>query len=146
MYSAKPFFPFIFPTFNSSRRKRSPEKTEFTSDMVHILPGYPKKSTDDPSIALLAFYLQLPQGLSDDIDIVDKDVLKSIVESQKTSIERSVGGTIVSVQPLIATTETTEESDEESNPQITIIVGASVSAVISVVLIALLLHLKKKKR
>ena len=146
MYSAKPFFPFIFPTFNSSRRKRSSEKTEFTSDMVHILPGYPKKSTDNPSIALLAFYLQLPQGLSDDIDIVDKDVLKSIVESQKTSIERSVGGTIVSVQPLIATTETTEESDDESNPQITIIVGASVGAVILVVLIALLFRFKKKKR
>ena len=144
MYSAEPFFPFIFSTFHSSRRKRSSEKIEFTSDMVHILPGYPKKSTDNPSITLLAFYLQLPQGFSD--DIVDKDVLKAIVESEETSIERSVRGTIVSVQPLIATTETTEESDEESNPQITIIVGTSVGVVILVVLIALLFRFKRKKR
>ena len=144
MYSAEPFFPFIFSTFYSSRRKRSSGKIEFTSDMVHILPGYPKKSTDNPSITLLAFYLQLPQGFSD--DIVDKDVLKAIVKSEETSIERSVGGTIVSVQPLIATTETTEESDEESNPQITIIVGASVGVVVLVVLIALLFRFKRKKR
>ena len=141
-----PFLSFIFfSTFHSSRRKRSSDKIEFTSDMVHILPGYPKKSTDNPSITLLAFYLQLPQGFSD--DIVDKDVLKAIVESKATSIERLLGGTIVSVQPLIATTETTEEGDKESNPQITFIVGASVGVVVLVVVIAaLLFRFKRRKR
>ena len=114
--------------------------------MVHILPGYPKKSTDNPSITLLAFYLQLPQGFSD--DIVDKDVLKAIVKSEAKSIERLLGGTIVSVQPLIATTETgTEEGDKESNPQITFIVGASVGVVVLVVVIAaLLFRFKRRKR
>ena len=113
--------------------------------MVHILSGYPKKSTDNPSITLLAFYLQLPQGFS--ADIVDRDVLKAIVESKAPSIERLVGGTIVSVQPLITTTETTVESDEESNPQNAVIVGASVGVVILVaVIIALLLLFKRRKR
>ena len=115
--------------------------------MVHILPGYPKKSTDNPSITLLAFYLQLPQGLSD--DIVNKDVLNTIVESKAPSIERLVGGTIVSVQPLIATTETgTEEGDKESNPHNAVIVGASVVVVVSVVVVifAVIFRFKKRKR
>ena len=106
MCGARPFLSFTsFLPFHSSRRKRSSEV--FTIDMVHILPGYPKESTDNPSITLLAFYLKLPKGFSD--DIVNNDVLKAIVESEAKSIEKSVGGTIISVQPLIPTTETTEE-------------------------------------
>ena len=141
-----PFYFLLFPTFYRSRRKRSSDKIVFTSDMVHILPGYPKMSTDDPLIILLAFYLQLPSGFSD--DIVDKDVLKAIVKSEAESIERSVGGTIVSVQPLIATTETgTEEGDKESSPQNAVIIGASVGVVtLVVVIVALLFRFKGRKR
>ena len=69
-------FTLYFLYFYSSRRKRSSDEIEFTIDMVHILPGYPKSSTANPSITLLAFYLQLPQGFSN--NIVDKDVLKHI--------------------------------------------------------------------
>lgn len=139
------FCHLLFSTFYSSRRKRSSDKIEFTSDMVQILPGYPKKSSDNPSITLVAFYLQLPQGFSD--DIVDKDVLKAIVESKAPSIERLVGGNIVSVQPLIATTETTKESDQGSNPQTAVIIGASVGvAILVVVIIALLFRFKRRKR
>lgn len=117
----------------------------FTSDMVHILPGYPKKSTDNPSITLLAFYLQLPQGVSD--NIVNKDVLKAIVESDKPSIGGSVGGTISSVQPLISSTEPTKESEEEPKPMNAMIIGASVGCVILVVIIvALVLSFQRRKR
>lgn len=140
-----PLLSFIFLTFHSSRRKRSSDKIEFASDMVNILPGYPKKSTDNSSITLLAFYLQLPQGFSD--DIVDKDVLKAIVESKVQSIEGSLGGTIVSIQPLIVTTETTEKGDKESKPQNAVIIGASVGvAILVVVMITLLFRFKRRKR
>ena len=113
--------------------------------MVHILPGYPKPSPDDPEIALLAFYIQHPQGFSDAAD--NKDALKAIVESNEQSIGGSVDGTILSVQPLISTTEITEESDEESNPQNVIIIGVCVGGVILIVIIAsLALLLKRTKR
>lgn len=132
-------------TTSSSRRKRSSDEDTFTGDMVHILPGYPKKSTDDPSITLLAFYLQLSRGLSN--NIVNKDVLKVIVENDKSSIGGSVGGTIIKVQPLISTPKAVEESDEESNPQNAIIIGISVGVVILVaVIIALLFSFKRRKR
>ena len=114
--------------------------------MVHIFPGYPKRSTAIPSITLLAFYLQLPQGFSN--NIVDKEVVKAIVESDESNIGKSVNGTITSVQPLISTTETTEESDEEPKPMNAIIIGASVGGVILgiVILIALLYRFKGRKR
>ncbi|KAL9986055.1 hypothetical protein ACROYT_G000121 [Oculina patagonica] len=124
-----------------SRRKRSSNNMVFTSDMVHILPGYPKQSPDNPAITLLAFYLQLPQDFSD--NIVDKHVLIDIVKSDVSSIEGSIGGTISSVQPLFTTTDSTEESDGESKPM-SAIIGACVGGVLFlVIVIALLLACKR---
>ena len=113
--------------------------------MVHIFPGYPKESTEKPSIVFLAFYLQLPKGFSD--NVVNKDVLKAIVESNKSSIEESVGGTITGVQPYISTTATTEDSEEKPKSKNAIFIGASVGGVIMVGILAILiLRFKKKKR
>ena len=113
--------------------------------MVHILPGYPRPSPDDPEIALLAFYIQHPQGFSD--APVKKDALTAIVESNKKSIGGSVGGTILSVQPLISTPEPRKGSDKESNPQSGIIIGVCVGVVVLiVVIISLVLLYKRKKR
>ncbi|XP_078370268.1 uncharacterized protein LOC144653914 isoform X2 [Oculina patagonica] len=127
----------------SSREKRSSNNMVFTSDMVHILPGYPKKSPDDPAVTLLAFYLQHPES------IVSKDVLKAIVESDASSIEGSIGGTISSVQPLFITTDatdTTEVNDGGSKPK-SAIIGASVGGVLLlVIIIALVLSCKKSNR
>lgn len=117
----------------------------FTSDTVHILPDYPKQSPDDPQIALLAFYIQQPQGFSN--AAIKKEVLKAIVESDTSRIEESVGGTILSVQPLISTTETTNESDEEPKSKNAIIIGVSVVFVILIViLVALVLRFNGMKR
>ena len=148
VFCAKSFFIIniaFFSTFYSFRRKRSSDKTVFTSDRVHILPSYPKESTHNPSITLLALYLQFPQEFSD--DIVDKDVLNAILQSNKLSIGGSVGGTISSIQPLVSTTETTEKSDEEPESKNAIIIGVCVGGVILVVIIvAIFLHFKRRKR
>lgn len=138
--------PFIFGcTFYSSRRKRSPDNLVFTSDMVHILPGYPKNTSDDPRITLVAFYLLLPQGISD--GIVHKDLLQAIVENDASSIEKLIGGTVLSVKPLFANTATTiVESDEELAPTI-VIIGASVGiALLMVIICALALGRKRSRR
>ena len=136
---------YIFSTFYSPRRKRSSDNIVFTSDRIHILPGYPKESTDNPLITLLALYLQFPQESPD--DIVDKDFLKAILQSNKQSIGESVGGTISSVQPLVSTTETTEKSDEEPKSNHAIIIGVCVGGVILVaILVTVFLHFKRRKR
>ena len=117
----------------------------FTSELVHILPDYPKLSPGDSQIALLAFYIQQPQGFSD--SAIKIDVVKAIVESDPSSILGSSGGTILSVESLFSTSETTEESDEEPKSKHTIIIGASVGGAILIgILIGILLRCKGRKR
>lgn len=112
--------------------------------MVHILPGYPKLSPDDSQIALLAFDIQHPQGFSE--AAIKENALKAIVENDEQSIAGSVSGTILSVQPLISTTETRDDSDKESNPQNGIIIGVCVGSVILIVIIVSPVFLFKRKK
>lgn len=132
---------------NSSRQKRSSDNRTFSGDEVYILPGYPKQVSKDPPEALLAFFLQFPQGFSD--DIVPKEIFKAIIESDVSSIEASLGGTIMSIQPLISTTVatvTTEESDKGSKSTGAII-GACVAVVLLlVIIVVLVLYCKRRNR
>ena len=115
--------------------------------MVHIMPGYPIQSPDDNRIALLAFYLQLSEGFSE--NVVPKDVLIDIVNSDRSSIGGSLNGTILSVQPLVKTTpgkQTDDEGGEESEPKNATfaIIGASAAgALFLLVIVALILTFKK---
>lgn len=116
----------------------------FTSDMVHILLGYPMQSPDDLLIALLAFYLQMPKGMSD--NVIHKDALKAIVKSDMLSIGGSMGSTIVSVGPLPSTTKRPElkgekenEGSDEFKPKSTkTFIGASVGGVLFLVVVIFL--------
>ena len=123
----------------------------FTYDMVHILPGYPKQASNEANIILLAFYLHLPHGFSEN-SIVTKDVLKDIVMDGSSNIGKSVGGDILSVDPLPSTSEQLEEgngdkgSDEQSKPT-NVIIGASVGGILVLVIIAAaLVGCKKSNR
>ena len=123
----------------------------FSYDMVHILPGYPLQSPDNPDVALLAFYLSLPQGFSNNT-VVTKDVLQDIVKTDNATIGRSVGGTVVSVEPLPSTTEKLQdtnedgESDDKSKPT-NVIIGTSVGGVLFfVIVIAVFVGCKKSNR
>ncbi|KAJ7356102.1 hypothetical protein OS493_027030 [Desmophyllum pertusum] len=133
-------------TETSSRRRRSSDNMVFSADMVHILLGYPMQSPEDPLMTLLAFYLQLPQGFSD--NVITKDILQAIVKSDMSSIEGSMGSTISSVQPLASTADTKEDEEnaEESKPT-NVVIGASVGGVLLfVVIVALGLRFLLKGR
>lgn len=121
----------------------------FTNDMVQILPGYPMESPDDPQIALLAFFLQMPQGSTD--NVVHRDVLEDIVKSDMSGIGGSMGSTVVSVQPLFPTTENPggDDQDNENEPKSGMVfIGAFVGGgvVLLVVTVALLRGCKKSNR
>jgi len=125
----------------------------FSGNMVHIIPGYPMQSPEDDRTALLAFYLQLPEGFSE--NVVPKDVLVDIVNSNMSSIGRSMNGTILSVQSLIISSpdtfqgeQTDEESDEGSKPKnaTSAIIGASIGGVLFfLIIVALVLIFKKNQ-
>ncbi|XP_078384823.1 uncharacterized protein LOC144667307 [Oculina patagonica] len=126
----------------SSRGKRSSNNLVFSKDRVHILPGYPKQLSEDALIAQLAFYLQFPQAVSD--DIVLKDVLVAIMKSNVSSIGGSINVTILSVRPLFSKTQTTEESDKESKPTTSIIIGVCVGVLLlSIIIVAVVFACKR---
>ena len=115
--------------------------------MVHILPDYPKQSDDSSEVVLLAFYLSLPQGISES-SIVPETVLHKIVMGHKDNIERSIGGEISSVDPFPSGTEQQkdEESDGKTKPT-NVIIGASVGGgLILIIIAAVLIGCKKTDR
>jgi len=137
----------------SSRRRRSSDEMVFSGNMVHIIQGYPVQSPENDRIALLAFYMQLPEGFSE--NVVPKDVLIDMVNSNMSSIGGSMNGTILSVQSLVTSSpdtfkgeETDDESDEGSKPKsaTSVIIGASIGGVLFFLLIvALVLTFKKSQ-
>ncbi|KAM7425295.1 hypothetical protein ABFA07_023259 [Porites harrisoni] len=136
---------------NQSRQRRSSENVTFTADMVHILPGYPKRSDDSPDVVLLAFYLSLPRGTSES-SVVSESILHDIVMGHKENIQTSLGGEISSVDPFPSATEVlkNEESDEgnsgKSKPT-KVIIGASVGGgLLLIIIAAVLIGCKKSDR
>ena len=129
----------------------------FSPTMVHILPGYPEQSPEDPKNAMLAFYLSLPPGVSQGT-VVSKDILTTVIESNLTSIGRSMNGSIVSVDPLSSrsaalttgitslTSQSNDNRNNKSEANRTVIVGGIVGGSLFVVLIAALLVVYKKNR
>lgn len=123
----------------------------FSGNMVHIMPGYPMQLPEDTRIALLAFYLQLPEGFPD--NVVSKDVLIDIVNSNMSSIGGSMNGTILSVKSLLTTTpgtfngeQTDNETGEKSEPKnaTSPIIGASVGGLLFLIVIVLIILTFKK--
>ena len=125
----------------------------FSANMVHINPGYPKQSPQDNLTALLAFSLQLPEGFPE--NVVPKDVLIDIVNSNMSSIGGSMNGTILSVQSLVTSSpdafqgeQTDDESGEGSKPKnsTSAIIGASIGGVLFfLIIVAIVLTFKKNQ-
>ena len=136
----------IIFVFYSSRRRRSSD-TVFSDDMVHILPGYPMQSPDNPQVALLAFFLQLFKDFSG--TVVNRDLLKAIVKSDMSGIGGSMGSTVLSVQPLSPTTESPTDEDKGDDESMSgfVVIGAPVGGVLLLVIIgALVLGFKRSNK
>ena len=131
----------------SLRRRRSFDSMKFSDDMVQIVPGYPRLSPDDPSITLLAFYLQLPGGVGD--NLVSEDVLKNIVKSDIKSIEGSMGVSITTVQSMPSTkneVDQEDETDDEGSISTSVIVGVTLGSLSLLgILIAVNLFIKSNR-
>ena len=120
--------------------------------MVQILPGYPKRSDDSPGIILLAFYLRLPRGIFES-SIVPEKVLSKIVMDHKENIQTSIGGEILSADPLSSDTEQLNDrkSAKENDGKLKlrkVIIGASVGGggLLLIIIAAILIACKKTGR
>ena len=117
----------------------------FSRNMVHILPGYPKQSPEDPKVTMVAFYLSLPPKVSQlQVTVVPKDTLTIIVESNIASIGRSMDSFIVSVEPLSLPAKEFQTNDYKKNKPVAnhmaAIVGGVVGGCLFIVVIVILLR------
>ena len=130
----------MYDIFIFFRRRRMSLDVKFTADMVQILPGYPKQSDDSAGVILLAFYLSLPRGISES-SVVPQTVLSKIVMDHKENIQTSIGGEILSADPLPSDTEelnggeVDKENDGLSKP-LNVIIGASLGGGLLLIIIA----------
>ena len=114
--------------------------------MVHILPGYPKQSSEDPNVTLIAIYLSLPVKLAQST-VVGKDVLTNIVKSNMPSIGKSMGSSIVRVEPLNSSLQEFPTNDDKDRESTAMIIGVSVfGGLFFVIICALLVCYLKKNR
>ena len=124
---------------------------KFTADMVQILPGYPKQSDDSPGVILLAFYLSLPRGISES-SVVPQTVLSKIVMDHQEKIQASIGGEILSADPLPSDTEelnegeVDKENDGQWKPHNVIIWASSGGGLLLIIIAAALIGCKKAGR
>lgn len=134
----------------TSSRQWRPSYMVFSRKMVHILPGYPKQSPEDPKVTMVAFYLSLPPEVSQGT-VVPKDSLTIIVESNITSIGRSMNSFIVSVKPLSLPAKEFQTNNYKSNKlganhTAAIVCGAFGGCLFLVVIVALLRAYGRRKR
>ncbi|XP_067047997.1 tolloid-like protein 2 isoform X2 [Acropora muricata] len=129
-----------------SRRRRSSVMV-FSPNMVHILPGYPKRSPEDPKVAMIALYLSLPPDVSQGT-VLSKYILTTLIKRNMPSIGRSINGSIVKVYPLGSPPGEFQNNDNKSDANRT---GATVGGIVGgclflVVIVALLMFYVKYRR
>ena len=119
----------------------------FSPSMVHILPGYPKRSPEDPKVAMIAFYLNLPPEVSQGT-VLSKYILTTVIKSNMPSIGRSMNGSIVIAYPLGSPPGEFQTNYNKSEANRT---GATVGGIVGgclflVVVVALLMFYVKNRR
>ena len=119
----------------------------FSPNMVHILPGYPKRSPEDPKVAMIAFYLNLPPEVSQDT-VLSKYILTTVIKSNMPSIGRSINGSVVMAYPLSSPPGEFQTNDNKSEANRT---GATVGGIVGgclflVVIVALLMFYVNNRR
>ena len=125
----------------------------FYPNMVHILPGYPNKSSEDPNVAMIALYLSLPPKGSQGT-VLSKDILTTVIKSNMPSIGKSLNGSIVSVYPMSPLPRKVPTNDKSNlNNSVAmrmVIVGAIIGiclfVVVFIVIAATWMVYKKSKR
>ena len=120
--------------------RRSPFTDLYTSDQVHLLPGYPSNASGSLQVA---FYVQQPLGLFiGNISVLPRSTLADIVITHKSALETAIGANISGVEvlfkPTTPNTPPTAGPAEPSNNNykwIAIGVGVGIGVIILILLI-----------
>lgn len=119
----------------------------FTSDQVHLLPGFPEQDVD-PLRIRLAFYVQFPPGVAyNSSSTLAKNILFTVISESREKLEKALNVTIITI--TVASPDATTESSSTVTPpvyrektmeKLFIIGGAVVGTLVLVLLSVLLLY------
>ena len=109
--------------------------------MVHILPGYPKQSPEDPKVVMIALYLSLPPEVSQST-VLSKDILATVIIQNMPSIGKSLNGFILSVYP---TNSPPTKVPTNGNRTPMVIVGVTVGLFVVVIAASLVVYKKSRR-
>jgi len=124
---------------NARRKRRSPFTDLYTTDQVHLLPGYPSNASGSLQVA---FYVQQPLGLFiGNISVLPRSTLEEIVKTHKSALELAIGANISDVEvlfkPATPTTSPTAGLDEPSNVWKWAAIGVGVGVVVFILIISI---------
>ena len=134
------FYHLLIYLFHLFIIRRSPFLDLYTTDQVHLLPGYP---TNASGPVLVAFYVQQPLGLFiGNVSVLPSNTLLDIVVLYKTELEGAIGANITDLKALfiLPTTLPTFEQSEASTSDLWkwVAIGVSVGVVVIILVIGVL--------
>ena len=116
----------------------------FTSDQVHLLPGYPGRTPYLMQIRV-AIYVQFPPGVSSDSpSTLDKNILLTVINSSRENLEKALNVSVVNLKIAYldpstdsSFTETPKVHHEETTIGYFIIGGAAAGVILAIILCVL---------
>ena len=120
----------------------------FTSDQVHLLPGFPEQDVN-PLRIRLAIYVQFPPGVAhDSSSTLTKNTLFAVISGSRKKLEKTLNVTIINIRVafLDASTESsstvTPPADLEKTLEIYFIIGGTVVGLTFVVILSVVIWRK----
>lgn len=120
----------------------------FTSDQVHLLPGFPEQDVN-PLRIRLAIYVQFPPGVAhDSSSTLTKNILLAVISGSRKKLEKTLNVTIINIRVafLDASTESsstvTPPAHLEKTSAIYFIIGGAAAGLIFVVVLSVVIYRK----
>ncbi|XP_022803209.1 uncharacterized protein LOC111340602 [Stylophora pistillata] len=134
---------------DSRRKRRSSHNVLYDYKKVHLLPGYPKNSSDPLRVA---FYVLQPAFLFiGNCTALPRDALVAIMKAHKLDIEKVIGANISGIEALFKPTTTTESptggpAEPADDSWKWIVIGVVIGVVVIILIGLLIFCLRKRKR
>ena len=125
--------------------RRALDYIMFTSDQVHLLPGFPDQD-GYPQRIRVALYVQLPPGVADvSSSTLNKNVLLTVISESRENLENALNATIVSIKVAFVDVSTESSSTVtppahiEETSEVYFIIGGAVAGLILVIILSVLI-------
>jgi len=120
----------------------------FTSDQVHLLPGFPKQDVY-PLRMLLAIYVQFPPVVAHySSSTLAKGILFNVIRESREKLEKALNATIINIRVAVPDASTgssftaTPSAHLEKTTEFYFIIGGAVAGLVFAVALSVVIYCK----